>query len=61
MIRRLSYLVEQHAGPNPQGMSKVPLKFVRSSVGVYLFDGLPEELGDFVTSEVNYLTLFCLI
>ncbi len=25
------------------------------------FDGLPEELGNLVTSEVNYLTLFCLI
>jgi hypothetical protein len=42
-------------------MSGVLLEFVRSSVGAYLFDGLPEELGNFVTSEVNYLTLFCLI
>jgi hypothetical protein len=42
-------------------MSRVPLKFVRSSVGLYLFDGLPEELGNLVTSEVNYLALFCLI
>jgi hypothetical protein len=25
-----------------------------------LFDGLSEELGNFVTSEVNYLALFCL-
>ncbi len=42
-------------------MSGVPLKFVRSSAGTYLFDGLPEELGNLVTSEVNYLALFCLI
>jgi hypothetical protein len=41
-------------------MSGVPLEFVRSSVGLYLFDGLPEELGNFVTSEVNYLALFIL-
>jgi hypothetical protein len=40
-------------------MSGVPLKFSRSSVGPYLFDGLPEELGNLVTSEVNYLALFC--
>ncbi len=42
-------------------MSGVLLEFVQSSVGLYLFDGLPEELGNLVTSEVNYLTLFCLI
>jgi hypothetical protein len=42
-------------------MSKVPLEFVWSSVGPYLFDGLPEELGNLGTSEVNYITLFCLI
>jgi hypothetical protein len=41
-------------------MSKLPLEFVWSSVGAYLFDGLPEELGNFVTSEVNYLALFVL-
>jgi hypothetical protein len=28
---------------------------------VYLFDGLLEELGNFVTSEINYLALFCLV
>ncbi len=60
VIRWLSCLVKQYAGLNPQGMSGVLLKFVRSSVGAYLFDGLPEELGDFVTSEVNYLTFFIL-
>ncbi len=42
-------------------MSRVPLEFVLSSVGAYLFDSLPEELGNFVTSEVNYLALFHLI
>jgi hypothetical protein len=42
-------------------MSGLPLEFVRSSVGAYLLDGLLEELGNFVTSEVNYLALFCLI
>jgi hypothetical protein len=42
-------------------MSGVPLEFVQSSVRAYLFDGLPEELGNLVTSEVNYLTLFTLI
>jgi hypothetical protein len=42
-------------------MSGVLLELVRSSVGPYLFDGLPEELGNLVTSEVNYLTLFCFI
>ncbi len=42
-------------------MSGVPLEFVQSSVWAYLFDGLLEELGNLVTSEVNYLTLFCLI
>jgi hypothetical protein len=42
-------------------MSGVLLKFVQSSVGPYLFDGLPEELGNLVTSEVNYLALFCLL
>ncbi len=42
-------------------MSRVPLEFVRSSVGQYLFDGLPEELGNLVTSEINYLTLLYLI
>ena len=41
-------------------MSGVPLDFVQSSVGAYLFDGLPEELGNLVTSEVNYLALSCL-
>jgi hypothetical protein len=39
-------------------MSRVPLEFIRSSVRAYLFDSLPEELGNFVTSEVNYLALF---
>jgi hypothetical protein len=42
-------------------MSGVLLEFVRSSVGPYLFDGFPEELGNLVTNEVNYLTLLCLI
>ena len=42
-------------------MSGVLLEFVQSIIGAYLFDGLPEELGNFVTSEVNYFTLFCLI
>ncbi len=42
-------------------MSGVPLEFVQSSVGLYLFDGLLDELGNLVTHEVNYLTLFCLI
>jgi hypothetical protein len=42
-------------------MSRVPLEFVQSSVGAYLVDGLPEELSNFVTSEVNYLALFCLV
>ncbi len=41
-------------------MRRIPIDFVRSSVGVYLFDGLPEKLGNFVTSEVNYLALFLL-
>jgi hypothetical protein len=41
-------------------MSRVLLEFVWSSVRAYLFDGLPEELGNFVTSEVNYLTFFAL-
>ncbi len=41
-------------------MSRVMLEFVRSSVGAYLFDGLPEKLDNFVTSEVNYLALFFL-
>ncbi len=27
---------------------------------MYLLDGLPEKLGNFVTSEVNYLALFVL-
>ncbi len=61
IIRQLSCLLEQYASPNPQGMSRVLLEFVRSSVGPYLFDGFPEELGILVTSEVNYLTLLCLI
>jgi hypothetical protein len=61
IIQQLSCLVEQYASPNPQGMSGVPLEFVRISVGLYLFDGLLEELGNLVTSEVNYLTLLCLI
>jgi hypothetical protein len=38
-------------------MSRVPLEFVLSSVGAYLFDGLPEELGNVVTSEVKFLAL----
>jgi hypothetical protein len=42
-------------------MSGVPLEFIQSSVGPYLFDGLLEELGNLVTSEVNYLALLCLI
>jgi hypothetical protein len=42
-------------------MSGVPLEFVQSSVGPYLFDSLLEELGNLVTSEVNYLTLLHLI
>jgi hypothetical protein len=42
-------------------MSRVPLEFVRSGVRAYLFDGLPEELGNFVTSEINNLTIFCLV
>ena len=42
-------------------MSGILLKFVRSNVRAYLFDGLLEELGNFVTSEVSYLALFCLI
>ncbi len=41
-------------------MSGVPLKFVRIIVGPHLFDGLPEELDNLVTSEVNYLALFVL-
>ncbi len=57
----LSCLIEQYTSLNPQGMSRVPLESIRSSVGPYLFDGLPEELGNLVTSEVNYLALFCLI
>ncbi len=61
IIWQLSCLVEQYASPNSQGMSGVLLEFVRSSVGAYLFDGLPEELGNLVTSDVNYLTLFCFI
>jgi hypothetical protein len=61
IIWQLSCLVEQYASPNPQGMSGVPLEFVRSSVRLYIFDGFPEELGNLVTSEVNYLTLLCLI
>ncbi len=60
IIWQLSCLVEQYASPNPQGMSRVPLEFIQSSVGPYLFEGLPEELGNLVTSEVNYLTLLCL-
>jgi hypothetical protein len=42
-------------------MSGIPLEFVWSIVGAYVFDGLPEKLGTFVTSEVNYLALFCLV
>jgi hypothetical protein len=61
IIRQLSCLVKQYASPNSQGMSRVPLEFVRSSVGAYLFDGLLEELSNFITSEVNYLAIFCLI
>jgi hypothetical protein len=34
-------------------MSGVLLEFVWSSVGPYLFEGLPEKLGNFVTGEVN--------
>jgi hypothetical protein len=61
IIWLLSCLVKQYSSPNPQGMSGVLLEFVRSRVGPYLFEGLPEELGNLVTSEVNYLTLLCLI
>ncbi len=60
-IRQLSCLVKQYASPNPQEMSRVPLEFVQSSVGAYLFEGLPEELGNLITSEVNYLSLLCLL
>jgi hypothetical protein len=61
IIWQLSRLIKQYTSPNSQGMSRVPLEFVRSSVRAYLFDGFSEELGNFVTSEVNYLALFCLI
>ncbi len=61
IIWQLSCLVKQYANPNPQGMSGVPLEFIQSSVGPYLFDGLPKELGNLVTCEVNCLALFCLI
>ena len=61
IIRQIFCLVEQYGSPNLQGMSGVLLKFVQSSVGPYLFDGLPEELGNLVTSEVNHLALFRLI
>jgi hypothetical protein len=57
----LSSLIKQYACPNLQGMSRIPLEFGRSSVRTYLSDGLPEKLGNFVTSEVNYLALFCLV
>ncbi len=60
IIQQLSRLIKQYASPNPQGMSRVLLEFIRSSVGAYLFDSLPEELGNFVTSEENYLALFFL-
>jgi hypothetical protein len=36
-------------------------EYCRSSVGPYLFDSLPEELGNLITSEVNYLSLVCFI
>jgi hypothetical protein len=42
-------------------MSQILLEFVRSSVREYLLDGLPEELNNLVTSEVNYLALFCVL
>ncbi len=42
-------------------MSRVPREFVPRSVGAYLFDDLLEELGNLVTSEVNYLTILGLI
>jgi hypothetical protein len=61
IIQQLSCLVEQYTSPNPQGMSGVLLEFVRSSVGPYHFDGPPKELGNLVTSEINYLILLCLI
>ncbi len=61
IIRGLSGLIKQYTCPNLQGMSRIPLEFVQSSVEVYLFDGLPEKLGNFVASEVNYLALFCLV
>ena len=38
-------------------MSGVLLEFVWSSVRPYLFVGFQEELGNLVTSEVNYLAL----
>jgi hypothetical protein len=60
IIQQLSCLIEQYASPSAQGMSRVPLEFVRSSVGVYLFDGLPVELHNFVASEVNYFAFFVL-
>jgi hypothetical protein len=42
-------------------MSGILLEFVWSSVRAHLSDGLPEKLGNFVTSEVIYLALFCLV
>ena len=41
-------------------MNGILLEFVQSSVGPHQFDGLPEELGNLVISEVNYFTLLCL-
>ncbi len=61
IMRGLLGLIKQYACPNPQGMSGIPLEFVQSSVRAYLLDGLPEKLGNFVTSKVNYLALFCLL
>ena len=61
VIWGLSSLIKQYACPNPQGMSGIPFEFVQSSVRAYLLDGLPEKLGNFVTSKVNYLALFCLL
>jgi hypothetical protein len=60
IIWQLSCLIKQYTSSNPQGMSRVTLEFFWSSVGAFLFDGLPEELDNFVISEVNYLALFVL-
>ncbi len=39
--------------PSPQGMSRVLLEFTQSSVGAYLFDGLPGELGNFIKNACS--------